>query len=257
MIFAMLSYCGFDVISTVAEEAKMPRTLIPQATFLALGVFGALIIGGVWALTFAADPVRLKAMVDETNGMPITAVARGIWGRGALLVMLTGVSAALGIAIATAVGASRILFSMARSGLAPRTFAALRNQVPASAMHVIFGTGLLGAVVVGVLAGPYRAYLWWGTTSTFFAMITFVFVNLANLVLHRDRVLQSAKGFLVYGALPAAGILVDLFILARSFLIEQWGQGVLGRSAIAFDVACAVIAMSALFKRRETAVVPA
>src|SRR5207302_7194339 len=65
MIFAMLSYCGFDVISTVAEEAKMPRTLIPQATFLALGVFGALIIGGVWALTFAADPVRLKVMVDE------------------------------------------------------------------------------------------------------------------------------------------------------------------------------------------------
>src|SRR5258708_29643536 len=36
MVFAMLSYCGFDVVSTVAEEAKMPRTLIPQATFLSL-----------------------------------------------------------------------------------------------------------------------------------------------------------------------------------------------------------------------------
>ena len=41
IVFAMLSYCGFDVISTVAEEAKMARRLIPQATFLALGAFGA------------------------------------------------------------------------------------------------------------------------------------------------------------------------------------------------------------------------
>src|SRR5258708_9500926 len=95
MVFAMLSYCGFDVVSTVAEEAKMPRTLIPQATFLSLGVFGALIIGGVWSLTFAADPARLHAMVAETNGMPITAVARGIWGLRAPFVMLTRLSAPL------------------------------------------------------------------------------------------------------------------------------------------------------------------
>ena len=254
MIFAMLSYCGFDVISTVAEETKMSKTLIPRATFLALAVFGALIIGGVWALTFAAEPSRLKAMIDETNGMPITAVARNVWGRGSLLVMLTGVSAALGIAIATAVGASRILFAMARSGLAPAGFGELRNQVPFRSMHVIFGAGLLGAIVAGALAGPWRAYLWWGTTSTFFAMITFVFVNLANLMLHRDRVLRSAREFALYGALPAIGIAVDVFILARSFLIEQWGQGAMGQSAIAFDLGCAVVALYALTRKSPDAV---
>jgi amino acid transporter len=251
MVFAMLSYCGFDVVSTVAEEAKMPRKLIPQATFLSLGVFGALIIGGVWSLTFAAGPARLHAMVAETNGMPITAVARGIWGRGALLVMLTGVSAALGIAIATAVGASRILFAMGRSSLAPRAFASLRNQVPWSAMHLVFGAGLVGAVIAGALAGPYRAYLWWGTTATFFAMITFVFVNLANLMLHRDRVFASAAGFALHGALPLLGIAVDLLILWRSFFVEQWRQGAMGRSAIAFDVACGVLALAALWPRKR------
>jgi amino acid transporter len=241
MVFAMLSYCGFDVVSTVAEEAKMPRKLIPRATFLALGLFGALIIGGVWVLTFGATP----QLVAETNGMPITAVARTVWGRGSLLVMLTGVSAALGIAIATAVGASRILFAMGRSGLAPRSFATLRNQVPWNAMHLVFGAGLVGAIVLGASASPYQAYLWWGTTSTFFAMITFIFVNLANLVLHRAR-LGSIRGLLLYGVMPVAGIAVDLFILARSFFIEQWGQGMLGRSAIAFDVACALLACVAL-----------
>ena len=250
LVFAMLSYCGFDVISTVAEEARMARRLIPQATFLALGAFGALIIGGVWVLTFAADPARLHAMVDETNGMPITAVARTVWGRGSLLVMLTGISAALGIAIATAVGASRVLFAMGREGLAPARFAELRHSVPANAMHVIFGAGLCGALLAGFFAGPYRAYLWWGTTSTFFAMITFVFVNLSCLALFRDRAWGSLRGFLLYAALPALGVVVDLVLLVRCFFIEQWAQGRLGQSAVIFDVACAVLALFALWRGR-------
>jgi hypothetical protein len=140
---------------------------------------------------------------------------------------------------------------MGRSGLAPRAFASLRNQVPWSAMHLVFGAGLVGAVIAGALAGPYRAYLWWGTTATFFAMITFVFVNLANLMLHRDRVFASAAGFALHGALPLLGIAVDLLILWRSFFVEQWGQGAMGRSAIAFDVACGVLALAALWPRKR------
>ncbi len=122
-------------------------------------------------------------------------------------------------------------------------------------MHVVFGAGLLGAAIAGALAGPYRAYLWWGTTATFFAMITFLFVNLANVMLHRDRVFASAAGFALHGALPLAGIAVDLFILWRSFFVEQWGQGAMGRSAIAFDVACGVLALASLWPRKEVAVV--
>jgi putrescine importer len=246
MVFAMLSYCGFDVVSTLAEEARMPRKLIPQATFLSLAMFGVLVIGGIWCLTFAETPERLRALADS-GGMPITEIARGVWGRGALLVMLTGVSAALGIAIATAVGASRILFAMGRDGLAPGVFAALRNQVPWNAMHLIFGAGFLGAVVVGAMVGPYSAYLWWGTTSTFFAMLTFVFVNLANLVLHRSQVFSSPLNFVLYGALPAAGVTVDVVILWRSFFVELWAQPwATGRSVIVFDVACAALALLAL-----------
>src|SRR5260370_26866829 len=61
MVFAMLSYCGFDVVSTVAEEAKMPRKLIPQPTFLSLAVSGAPIIGASWPLPFAPRPPHFHA----------------------------------------------------------------------------------------------------------------------------------------------------------------------------------------------------
>ena len=101
------------------------------------------------------------------------------------------------------------------------------------------------------LAGPYRAYLWWGTTSTFFAMLTFLFVNSSNLVLNRGRALQSPAGFFLYAALPALGIGIDLYLLFRSFFVELWAQGwATGRSVIVFDVACALVALLALLPRR-------
>jgi amino acid transporter len=210
-------------------------------------------IAGVWALTFALPPDRLRALANS-GGMPITEIARGVWGRGSLLVMLTGISAALGIAIATAVGASRILYSMGRDGLAPSVFAALRNQVPANAMHVIFVGGFCGAAIVGQLVGPYSAYLWWGTTSTFFAMVTFVFVNVANVVLHRGRIFSSAPAFVLHAALPVVGVLVDLYLLWRSFFVELWGQGwATGRSVIVFDVTCAALALLVLLRRPPAA----
>ncbi len=254
MVFAMLSYCGFDVVSTLSEEAKMPRKLVPQATLLCLFLFGAFIIAGTWCLTYALPAGQLRALATS-GGLPISDIARAFWGRGGALVTLTGLTAALGIAIATAVGASRVLFAMGRDGLAPATFGKLQPgaQVPWNAMHVIFAAGLAGALLAGALIGPYPAYLWWGTTSTFFAMITFVFVNLANVLLYRTQATQSLKGFALHAILPISGIAIDLYLLYRSFFVELWTQPwATGKSVIAFDVACAVIAMAALARPSKT-----
>jgi amino acid transporter len=248
MIFGMLSFCGFDVISTLGEEAKMPRKLIPQATFVALILFGSGIILGLWILTYAVSLERLKQVADA-GGMPISEIARQYWGGWAALVPVTAISAALGIAIATSVGASRVLFSMGRSGLAPARFAQLhpRYQVPWNAMNAIFGVGLVAAVGTGALLGPYNAYAWWGTTSTFFAMLTYLMVNLANIVLFKHRIFKSLSGFTLHGAIPVFGIAVGLYILVRSFFIELWGQGwANGQSVIAFDLLCAAAAAISL-----------
>lgn len=252
MIFAMLSYCGFDVISTLSEETRMPRRLIPQATFLSLLIFGALMIAGMWCLTFASTPERLRAVADA-GGMPISEIARNYWGRWSVLVPLTAISAALGISIATAVGSSRVLFSMGRSGLASSVFAKIHPhfRVPWNAMHFVFVVGVASALVTGVIVGPYRAYVWWGTTSTFFAMITYFMVNSANLLLFRSGLFKSPLNLFLHLVVPVLGIGADLYILIRAFFIESWRQGWTssGRSVILFDVACAAFALWLAFRK--------
>jgi amino acid transporter len=252
MLFGVLAFCGFDVVSTLGEETRTPRKLIPAATILSVLGYGVFVIAGVWCLTYAASPERLKAIADSTGGMPITEIARGLWGRWSLLVPLTGISATLGLAIVTAVGASRILYAMGRDRLAPALFARLHpaSGVPWNATRVIFVGGLVCALVTGAFLGPYRAYVWWGAASTFFAMLTYLMVNVSNLLLNRRKALASPLGFLLHVATPLLGIAVDGYILVRSFFVELWKQGwANGQSVIAFGVGAAGLSLVAVLLR--------
>ncbi len=258
LVFAMLGFCGFDVVSTLAEETRTARKLIPQATILALLLYAVLIVAGMWALTLGGDAAQLKAAA-EAGRMPINEVARAVWGRGSIAVTFTALTATLALIIATSVGASRVLFAKGRRGAAPAVFARLhaRYHVPWPALHVIFGVGIVGAFAVFACIGAYNAYQWWCTTSTFFAMLTFLFGNLAAILLNRHR-LRTPGGLLLFGLVPAIGIAVDLYILVQSFFIELWAQGwAMGRSVVVFDVACAALALILVLTKRRTPLSPA
>lgn len=252
LVFAMLGFCGFDVVSTLAEETRTARKLIPQATILALLLYAVLIVGGMWALTLGGDAAALKASA-EAGRMPINKVAQAVWGRGAITVTFTALTATLALIIATSVGASRVLFAKGRRHAAPAIFAKLhpRYQVPWLALHFIFALGLLGAFAVFACIGAYNAYVWWATTSTFFAMLTFLFGNLAAILLNKHR-LKSASGLLLFGLVPALGIAFDLYILVQFFFIELWAQPwATGKSVVVFDVACALLAMAVVLRGKN------
>ncbi len=250
MVFAILAYCGFDVVSTLAEETHMPEKLIPRATILSLFVYATVITLGIWALTFGSSPGHLKT-IAESGLMPITEVARIAWGKASFLIPLTAISASLGLAIATSLGASRVLFSMARSELAPARFSQLNSsQIPGPAIQAIFVIGAFASLVTGALMGPFDSYVWWGTTSTFFALVTYLVVNGANIVLHWRRAFESTLSILMYILIPILGIVFDLYLLYRTFFLELWKQGwATGQSVVVFDLSCCAIAAIVALKK--------
>jgi putrescine importer len=245
MVFGMLAFCGFDVISTLSEETHMPRAKIPQATFLSLVLFGVFVIVGIWSLTYAGTVGEFKTIADA-GGMPISAIAKKFWGAGSALVPLTAISAALGISIATSVGASRVLYSSARGDRVHKglSFVHPKFQVPWNALHVVFGAGVISSIVSAIFLGPYNSYVWWATTSTYFVMLTYFIVNAANILIFRKKVFTSFKNFALHGALPFVGLVMDTVILIRSFFMELWAQDwATGKSVVVFDVAFALLAL--------------
>lgn len=253
MVFAMLSFTGFDVVSTLAEETRTARKLIPRATFLALILYSVFLIAGMWVLTFSRDATQLTAAI-AAGRTPINDVAASVWGRWSILVTITALTAAMGLLIAGSVGASRVLYAKARRGAAPAAFATLhpKFKVPWVALHFIMAVGIVASLILYIFAGAYGTYVWWATTTTFFAMLTYLFTNIAAIVLNRHR-LVSMKGLLTYALLPACGILFDLYILVQSFFISLWQQSwMMGKSVVIFDVVCSALVLFVVLRKLRT-----
>lgn len=247
MILGVLSYTGYDVISTVAEEAQAPQRLLPRATLLAtigVGVFWAF---SAWAFTLSMPLSRVEELT--TAGLTAaTPIAEDYWGWGSVLVILTALTAAAGVYIATVVGASRGLYAMARDGVLSGWLAEInpRTQVPTHATHVVFGIAVPAALLVTlILNNPIEGFVWWASALVFFALITYLAVNAANLIYFwrfaRERFRWSLN-FLV----PVAGIALDGFLIYYSFFRGLWGLGWrLGGSVIA--LALTVVLLAAIY----------
>lgn len=225
LIFGLLSFTGYDVISTLAEETQSPRALIPRATIAACVAVGIFWIVMSWFYTMAV-PIGDVAKYTTSGFTPVTPIARLYWGGGAILVIITGMTAATGVFIATIVGASRVLYAMGREGSLPRVFGQLhpRYQVPWNAMHLIFAVTLVVDVVWALLVGLYNAFSWWGSAIVFFALVTYVFVNLSNIIFfYRFR--RERFNIFLNLFIPLIGIAVGIYLLYNSFFVSLWNAG--------------------------------
>ena len=75
LIFGLLSFTGYDVISTLAEETRTPRALIPRATLAACLGVGLFWIVMSWFYTLAV-PIADVARYTTSGVTPITRVCQ-------------------------------------------------------------------------------------------------------------------------------------------------------------------------------------
>ena len=171
---------GFDVIPQSAEEINLPPARIGR--LLVISVFLAVLWYGVISLAVSVSmPRPLLAASDMATGD----AAAGLWGHplaGSLLV-LGGVAGILTSWNAFVIGASRLLFALAESGMVPRIFARL---------HPRFHTPYVGIIAIGALSciAPLfgRTVLVWLIDAGGFAtIVAYLFVPIAFLALRRKE----------------------------------------------------------------------
>lgn len=243
MILGILSFTGYDVISTVAEEAHAPRRLLPKATLIAtlgVGIFWAV---NSWMFSISV-PVTEVQKLTASGLTPAVPIAEQYWGWGQIFVILTAMTAATAVYVATVVGASRALYAMARQGTLPAPLAKLhpKYRVPWNAMHVVFAGSLLGVIAVTAMLGnALDAFVWWAGPVVFFALITYLFVNLANIVYFTRFARQKFNWFLNF-LIPVIGIVLDGYLIYKSFFQALWSAGFRsGQSIILLSVILAVL----------------
>jgi amino acid transporter len=143
---AVLSFLGFDGISTLAEESVGGRGSVARATIASLLVVGVLFILQTW---IAADLARgMRFSSPETAFYEIAARAGGTQLR-LLAIGANVLASGIANALAAQAAVSRVLYAMARDGKLPAALARVhpRYQTPYVSTLVVAGI----SVVVGLL----------------------------------------------------------------------------------------------------------
>lgn len=240
MILGVLAFCGFDVVSTAAEEAHAPREHLPKAillTVLGIAAFWAL---NAWVFTLSTpvDQVRLYTVAGLTA---VTPMAQVYWGWGNLIIILTAFTGLTAVYISSVQGASRIIFALARHGLLPASLAHLsgQNRVPTTAVaSILTAVVALDLLSLYVLDSGLDSFTWWANGLVFFATLTFLAVNIANAAYFwrfERRHFRAVRHLLV----PTVGVLLNAYLLYAGFFRALWSADFrTGKSVV---IACALL----------------
>ena len=258
VVFGILSIAGVDSVAPVAEEAKSPRRMIPLATILV--TIGAGLFWTISSYGFAtAVPVKtVEKYVSAGLVTPVYGIAGQYIGGWKILVPITGMTATIASFGASVVCASRLIYSISRSGTDDsRRMGKLhvRHGVPWNAAIVALVVALVAPVLVGIWQGDNSSSAagWLGGVFVFFALVAYMLVNLANIVFHL-RNARSEFNWFMNGFIPVAGIVIDGYILYKAFFVAYLGESFqLGKSIVYLSLAWAVLGIiwAVLRSRRQ------
>jgi putrescine importer len=255
MILMILTFIGWDVTSTVAEETGIAATRrLPVAMVLTV-----VVVGLIWTVaTFFFEnsaPTQTIVKLTASGLTPMASIADNYWGGGSLLVDITALTGSLATFIGAMTGASRVAHALGRDGYLPRAVGRLhpRYQTPWLAIHLLIGSSLAVTLVVAAMIGTFNSYVWIGSCIVFFALITYFLTNLSNLVYYHRfaRHLRHTFGNVI---VPVVGAAVSLAALILGFFVADWGAGFeLGQSIVIFCVVLGVggLVYAALITRRR------
>ena len=147
---AVLSFLGFDGISTLAEDARTPQKNIPRATLLVCLLAGTMFI----LQTYLGQLI----WPDYTTFSPVETafsdIGRLIGGAGLFyLIASLVVAQAWASGITSQASASRLLFGMARDDRLPRTifgYIHAKSRTPIYSILLMGGIAMVGALILNL-----------------------------------------------------------------------------------------------------------
>jgi len=198
---AVLTYIGFDGISTLSEEAHNPRRNIPLATVLVCLITGILAAVEVYAAQLVW-PASIPYPDVDTAFVFVAGRTAGPWLFS--LINITLLVATIGSGSGAQLGAARLLYGMGRSNAIPRKFfGAIEpvRQIPRNNVLFVAVIALIGGLTLSFERGV--------ELLNFGALLAFMGVNAAAFFHYFVR---EGKRTLFNFLMPTAGFLTCLLL---------------------------------------------
>jgi amino acid transporter len=218
---AVLSFLGFDGISTLAEENRDSARSIGKSMIAALALAGTLFIVQTWiAALLVPNPEGLIADGDAggTAFYDAAEAASGHW-----LYVVTAVATAIAWGFANSLVAqaatSRLLFAMARDRQLPSFLAKIHptRRVPVNATFLVAAVSL----VLGVyMSNRDDGISLMSTLVNFGALCAFMLLHVSVVVHYLVR--QRSRDWWRHLVVPVIGFAILFYVVVNAKLAAQW-----------------------------------
>ncbi len=199
------AFTGFDAVSTSAEEVKNPQKNLPIGIVFSLVACTLIYIVVCLVLTGVASYTKLN--VADAMSYALASVGQG-WAASAISV--GAVIGIIAVMLSYTYGASRILFSVSRDGLLPKTFSKVNKKtgVPVLSTWVV---GIAASLMTGMVDLKQLADL-----ANIILIGTFMLVAL-SVIVFRKKHPNIKRGFVVplVPALPLFAVACCIFLMTN------------------------------------------
>jgi amino acid transporter len=217
MVFAILAFIGFEAAAPLGEEAKHPRRTVPRAVVgsaIAIGLFYVL-CSYAWVFGAGFDNFVKQA---TTNPDPWRSLAKVFWGTGWILVFLAICNSIAANSNAAVNAATRVFYSLARNGLAPRPLARTHPRFKTPNVAIIWMSifALVLSLSFGWKWGPLTGFAMIATIAVPVVILVYMLVSVGCIVHYLGPRRQEFNVFL-HAILPIGGIVLFFFPLYYQF----------------------------------------
>jgi amino acid transporter len=208
MVFAVLSFAGFEGAATLGEETGNPNRAIPFA------VLGAVILAGVFYVFVSYVQVagyglgNIKSLANDTAPLNTLALKFSSRNFATLLDLATAISA-FSCVLGSLSAGSRILFALGRVGLASAVGVAHKQHgTPAVATLLVGAVAIVGVVLWAPFVGAASYYGYMGTIGTLALILVYMGITVAQTT---DAVRGRKKARIALGVVGTMILLWPLY----------------------------------------------
>lgn len=247
---AVLTFIGFDAISTLSEEVENPKRNIMLGTVLVCLITGLLSGLEVYAAQLIWGSKPFQSTEVETA---FALVSRQIGGVLLFQVMnFTLLIANLGTGMGSQLAAGRLLYGMGRGNALPRSFFGViepKRRIPRNNILLVGLFALAGAMILEFFSDKLGggAYQIGAEALNFGAFIAFMGVNAAAFVhgvrqpqINVARLLSPLTGFVIcafiWGHLNRIALILGAVWMVSGILYGAWRTRGFRNATFSFDI---------------------
>ncbi len=233
LLFAIISYVGFEATAIFRDEARDPERTIPRATYLALVLIGVFYTVTSWALISGwGDEAAVTQATDAGGTFLGDTAARYIGVFGADLITVLYFTSLFACILAFHNVVSRYVFALSQRNVLPESLSRPHPKHGSPHRASLWISGFVAvSVLLAVLfdldpAGQF--YTWFAGATTVGVVVLMIATSVAVLVFFaRDRRGHSVWRVWIAPAAGLLGLLTALALILSNLSDLVGGSGVL------------------------------